>query len=182
MRAVQTAAPSTTRLLCAAALGAAVAVPALVIAAHRADSAAHFCLVAGFALLLIALAACDFATLLLPNVLMYPGLVAALALCWAWPDRGALASLAGGLVGGGAMLLAYLLLPGFGAGDVKLCALIGLVVGLRGVGVALTLGVLLTGAVALAGLATRRLSLRSALPFGPGLAAGALLVLLRLYG
>jgi len=182
MRAAQTAAPSTARLLCATAAGAATAALAIVLAARQADSAAHFCLVAGFALLLIALAACDLATLLLPNALMYPGLLAALALCWAWPDRGAPASLAGGVLGGGAMLLAYLLLPGFGGGDVKLCALIGLVVGLRGVGVALTLGVLLTGVAALVGLATRRLSPRSVLPFGPGLVAGALMVLLRLYG
>src|SRR5581483_4367825 len=126
----------------------------------------------------IALAACDIATLLLPNKLMYPALVAAVALCWAWPDHTAVSSLLGGVIGGGIMLVAFAVMPGFGFGDVKLCALIGLLVGWRLTLDALTLGVLLNGVIVLIGMVTRRLGPRSVTFYGPGLVAGALVVML----
>jgi leader peptidase (prepilin peptidase)/N-methyltransferase len=69
---------------------------------------------------------------------------------------------------------------GFGFGDVKLLGLLGLVLGWFGWGV-LMAGVflgLLTGAlVSLGLLATRRVGWRTAIPFGPPLLAGAVLVL-----
>jgi len=69
---------------------------------------------------------------------------------------------------------------GFGFGDVKLLGLLGLVLGWFGWGV-LMAGVflgLLTGAlVSLALLATRRAGWRTAIPFGPPLLVGAVLVL-----
>lgn len=162
-----------TRLLGVAAAGLAVA-----LAAHRADGVVHFLLLAGFSLLLVALAVEDAATMLLPNRLMYPGIVAALLVCGLWPDRSWLSSLEGGAGGFAIMLALFLVLPGFGAGDVKLCALIGLCVGWPHVLSAILAGVTCSGLVALAGVATRRLSLRSAMPYGPGLVAGALLIAL----
>lgn len=69
---------------------------------------------------------------------------------------------------------------GFGFGDVKLLGLLGLVLGWFGWGV-LMAGVflgLLTGALAsLLLLATRRVTWRSAIPFGPPLLTGAVLAL-----
>ncbi|WP_116452877.1 prepilin peptidase [Blastococcus litoris] len=69
---------------------------------------------------------------------------------------------------------------GFGFGDVKLLLLLGLVLGWFGWGVLMT-GIffgLLTGAlVSLVLLATRRAGWRTAIPFGPPLLAGAVLVL-----
>jgi leader peptidase (prepilin peptidase) / N-methyltransferase len=69
---------------------------------------------------------------------------------------------------------------GFGFGDVKLLGLLGLVLGWFGWGV-LMAGVflgLLTGAmVSLGLLATRRVGWRTAIPFGPPLLVGAVLVL-----
>jgi leader peptidase (prepilin peptidase)/N-methyltransferase len=159
-------------------LGLVAAVLAVVLAAHRAESVLHFLLLAGCSLLLVALAAEDAATMLLPNRLMYPGILAALLVGGLWPDQSLLATLEGGAAGFLIMLTLFVVLPGFGAGDVKLCALIGLFVGWPHVLGAILAGVTCSGLVALAGVVTRRLSLRSTMPYGPGLVAGALLVAL----
>lgn len=156
----------------------AAAVPVALLAWQRAVSPLHFLLLAGFSLLLVALAVCDATTMLLPNRLMYPGMLAALAAAGLWPDHSLPASLAGGLAGGAIMFVMYVVVPGFGAGDVKLCALIGLLVGWPHVLPALAAGVMCGGVVATIGLLSRRLSLRAAMPYGPGLVAGALLALL----
>jgi len=161
-------------LLPAAAAGAAL----VALAARRADSAPHFVLLAGFSLLLGALAISDARTLLLPNRLMYPGLVAALALAGAWPDHSLWSSLIGGLAGGAVMFALFVVLPGFGAGDVKLCALIGLLAGWPHIVGALVIGVLVNGLAAAVGVLSGRLRLRGAMPYGPGLIVGALVVLL----
>jgi len=153
-----------------------VAAP-LAMAAPRAQSPLHFLLLAGFGGALVALALCDAHTKLLPNRIMYPALLAALLCAGLWPNHSLASSVVGGLAGGGIMLALFLALPGFGAGDVKLCALIGLLVGWPHVLGALFLGLVANGLVAFVGLATRRLSLRQAMPFGPGLIAGALLIL-----
>jgi leader peptidase (prepilin peptidase) / N-methyltransferase len=174
-------APRTTpgRRLLAVCAGSVTALAFLAAAGARAHSLEHFALLAGFGLLLVALGSCDLATLLLPNRLMYPGLLAGLLLCWAWPGHSAASSLAGGALGGLLMLAAFVLMPGFGGGDVKLCALIGLLVGVGGVLTALMLGIVINGGAVLLGLATRRLKLRGVVPYGPGLVLGALLLLLR---
>jgi len=69
---------------------------------------------------------------------------------------------------------------GFGFGDVKLLGLLGLVLGWFGWGVLMTgvfLGLLTGALVSLVLLATRRAGWRTAIPFGPPLLAGAVLVL-----
>lgn len=158
------------------ALGAAAV--ATVLAARHAHSPLHFLLLAGFSALLVLLAVEDATTMLLPNRLMFPGIAAAALAAGLWPDHSWLSSLEGGATGFALMLVLFLVLPGFGAGDVKLCGLIGLLVGWPHVFSAITAGIILSGVVALVGLATRRVSLRSAIPYGPGLIAGALLMLL----
>jgi leader peptidase (prepilin peptidase)/N-methyltransferase len=78
--------------------------------------------------------------------------------------------------------LGWVLSPaGIGLGDVKLLALLGLVLGWFGWGAlvaGLFLGLVVGSAVALALMAAGRAGLRTAVPFGPPLIAGAVLALL----
>jgi leader peptidase (prepilin peptidase)/N-methyltransferase len=79
-----------------------------------------------------------------------------------------------------AALLAALAPEGLGFGDVKLLALLGLVLGWIGWGVLLAgvfLGLLTGALVSLVLLATRRAGLRTAVPFAPPLLTGAVLAL-----
>jgi leader peptidase (prepilin peptidase)/N-methyltransferase len=83
----------------------------------------------------------------------------------------------GMLAFGGSLLLVAIVAPaGMGMGDVKLASLIGLVlgsVGLRYVAVAAGAGILMGGVGAIAALLAGA-SRKQAIPFGPFLAAGAL--------
>ena len=81
-----------------------------------------------------------------------------------------------GFLAGGAVLLAVVLLSrgGMGAGDVKLIAMIGFYTGLRGVATVLLLAFLSGAVTGLVLVATGRLTRKSALPFAPFLALGAL--------
>jgi len=69
--------------------------------------------------------------------------------------------------------------PGaFGLGDVKLLVSVGLVVGAYRAIVGTMVGILLSGVVIVALLATRRIGLRTFIPFGPFLIIGALWAIL----
>jgi leader peptidase (prepilin peptidase)/N-methyltransferase len=118
---------------------------------------------------------------IIPNRLVYPALLAFAAYV-------VIGGLAGGgldviraaigmLAYGGALLLVAFISPrGMGMGDVKLAALIGLVlgsVGLRYVTVAAAAGILLGGVAAIVALIAGA-SRKNAIPFGPFLAVGAL--------
>jgi leader peptidase (prepilin peptidase)/N-methyltransferase len=148
------------------------------VAAARAVDARHFVLMALFGTIFIALAATDLERHLLPNRVMYPALLLGLALSWLWPGRSPYAGLAGGAVGFLVMLLIFLVLPGFGFGDVKLEGLVGLVVGLPAILSALLIGALLGGVGAAGLLITRRAGMKSAIAYGPYLAGGALIEML----
>ena len=96
---------------------------------------------------------------------------------WGALVRGLLAAAASFAVG---VLAAALSPDGFGFGDVKLLGLLGLVLGWFGWGVLMTgvfLGLLTGALVSLLLLATRRAGWRTAIPFGPPLLTGAVLVL-----
>jgi leader peptidase (prepilin peptidase) / N-methyltransferase len=164
-----------TTLLAAALVGGAVAVggarPATLALAWAAGSA-------------VVLGAVDLAAHRLPDRVVYPAVsvcTAALALDAAvlgsWPAllRAALAAVAAAATAA----LGWLVSPaGLGLGDVKLLGLLGLVLGWLGWGVLLAgvfLGLVAGSVVALVLLATRRAGLRTALPFGPPLLAGAVL-------
>jgi leader peptidase (prepilin peptidase) / N-methyltransferase len=155
-----------------------------VAAAIRFDDVWLLILSSTFLALLLALSLIDVAHKILPNRLVYPALI------W-FPTFLVVARFAGAPVGlgdagigflayGGAMLVVALISPkGMGMGDVKLAALIGLVVGavdLPSVGVAAGLAILLGGAGAIVALAMGQ-GRKSAVPFGPFLAAGAALAL-----
>ncbi len=117
---------------------------------------------------------------IIPNRLTYPAMVVAAASLAALAVAGQPFSLAGAAVGcaafGGGLLVVAIVSPrGMGMGDVKLAALIGLVlgaIGLRYVAVAAGAAILLGGAGALIALAAGR-GRKSAMPFGPFLAGGA---------
>jgi leader peptidase (prepilin peptidase) / N-methyltransferase len=140
-----------------------------------------------FGVLGVALAAIDIATQRLPDPLTlpaYPLLVTLLAIAaLADDDFAALGrALLGGLALAGAFLLLALVRPAqLGGGDIKLAGIAGLVLGWLGwpaliAGAALAF--VLSALVSLALLAARRVTLHSAICFGPFLLGGALLAML----
>jgi leader peptidase (prepilin peptidase)/N-methyltransferase len=134
--------------------------------------------------LLLALSLIDLEHKILPNRIVYPSLVAFPVFLVAARLAGAPVDLVhagiGFLAYGGVMLVVAIVSPkGMGMGDVKLSALIGLVVGaidLPSVAVAAGLAILLGGIGAVVALAMGK-GRKTAVPFGPFLAAGAALAL-----
>lgn len=135
-----------------------------------------------FAAVSVALTLIDLDTRKLPNRIVVPSLVIA-------PVLFALASVGSGdwgallraIVGGAALFLFYFLMviiypQGMGFGDVKLAALVGLVLGYLGWG-ALIVGAfaafLLGGVFSIALLVTGKATRKSGIPFGPWMLLGA---------
>lgn len=131
-------------------------------------------LTAAFLLVLVGLSSTDFERRRLPNRLTYPAAIAAVAICWAWPDR-SVTDIAIG-AGLGTAAAALLVVLRFGGGDSKLVILIGLLVGWPAIMSALLYGIIGGGLVA-AGLLLRR-GRRAKFAYGPYLAAGAAIVML----
>ena len=135
-----------------------------------------------FATVFLTLTITDLERRLLPNRIVYPSILLAIAFCWAWPNSSAIGILAGGAIGIGIAVLIYLfsLLFGpeaFGMGDVKMIVLIGFVVGFPAVIVAVLLGTIAAGIVAAILVVTRIRGLRDYVAHGPFLALGAILAL-----
>jgi leader peptidase (prepilin peptidase) / N-methyltransferase len=131
--------------------------------------------------LLLAVGVIDARHRIIPNRLMYPslGLFAVLIVGAQLADgdvsiaRGAMGLVA---YGGGLLLLALAVPRGMGMGDVKLAAVIGLVLGSLGlgrVGVAAAAAIVFGGLVGVAALTVGGKSRKQAIPFGPSMAAGA---------
>jgi leader peptidase (prepilin peptidase) / N-methyltransferase len=138
-------------------------------------------LLAPFAGLMVALSVIDIRHRRIPNRLVYPAVVIAAAII-----------LVGDLAGGGldvldagiglfayglALLIIALISRGMGMGDVKLAGLIGLVLGSIGldlVAVAAGMGILLGGVGAIVALLAGA-DRKSAIPYGPYLASGAVI-------
>jgi len=140
-----------------------------------------------FAWTLLVIAVIDARTRRIPNRLTYPlipalaVLVVAAAVLDGQPGAG-LRAVLGGLAAFTALLLIALVSPrGMGLGDVKLAAFIGLGLGYLGWG-HVVLGVfgafVLGGVVAIGMVVTRLRTRKDALPFGPYLAAAAVLAVL----
>ncbi len=132
--------------------------------------------------LLVALSVIDIRHKVIPNRLVYPSfllfavylVVAALAGADVDLPRAVLGFLA---YGGALLVVAFISPKGMGMGDVKLAGLIGLVLGSLGLGyvaVAAGAGILLGGVGAIVALALGA-GRKKALPFGPYMAAGAVL-------
>ncbi len=137
--------------------------------------------VAGLLALMPAIAVIDIQHRIIPNTLIYPSLIAFPVYLVVGRLAGADLDLAGMVAGflafGGGLLVIALISKGMGMGDVKLAALIGLVLGAvelgfvgAAAGSAIVLGGL-GGVVALIVLRDRK----AAIPFGPYLAAGAVI-------
>jgi prepilin signal peptidase PulO-like enzyme (type II secretory pathway) len=124
----------------------------------------------------------DFDRRLLPNRIVYPSTLLAIALCWAWPDSWAVEVIAGGLVGISIGVILFLFsLPfgagAFGMGDVKMIILIGFVVGMPEVLVAVFVGTLAAAVVSVLLIITRIKGRKDYIPHGPFLALGAMVAL-----
>lgn len=147
----------------------------------------------GYASLFLLLAAIDLEHGIIPDMLVYPGLVLSLLLAPWWQDLGLyreflgsagrvnvlLGSLVGGLLGAGAFAVVILIYPrSMGWGDVKMGGLIGLISGIPGTVVALMVSVVSGGLLAFLFLMVGRRRFGQSMPFGPFLALGALLALL----
>lgn len=142
-------------------------------------------MMAPFLGLMVALSSIDIRLRIIPNRVVYPSvavfaasiLVADLAGAGLDVARAALGTLA---YGGGLLVVALVSPKGMGMGDVKLAGLIGLVLGslgLRFVAVGAGVGILLGGVGAIVALFAGA-SRKQALPFGPFLAAGAVVAAL----
>jgi leader peptidase (prepilin peptidase) / N-methyltransferase len=142
-------------------------------------------LVAPFLGLMVVVAVIDARHRIIPNRIIYPSLVlfglalVAVALAAGGVNLGS-AGLGLLAYGGGLLLIAVVFPRGMGMGDVKLAALIGLVLGALGwryVGMAAMVGVLAAGLGAVFALA-RGGSRKDTMPFGPYMAAAAVLAAL----
>jgi leader peptidase (prepilin peptidase)/N-methyltransferase len=117
---------------------------------------------------------------IIPDVITLPGIVLALAASFLLPRVGFTDALLGIALGGGSLLAVaaiYRLITkneGMGMGDVKLLAMIGALIGWKGVIFTIFIGSLtgsLVGFVLV--LAQKRKDLKLAVPFGPFLSLGA---------
>jgi leader peptidase (prepilin peptidase)/N-methyltransferase len=134
--------------------------------------------------MLPAIAVIDLEHRIIPNRLMYPSLLAFPAfVVVAWALGGAvdpLRALLGALAYGGGLLVVAAVSGGMGFGDVKLATVIGVALGalgLRYVAVAAAAGILAGGVAAIGALALGR-GRKSAIPFGPAIALGAVVSVL----
>ena len=127
---------------------------------------------------------------LILNRVIYPAILVLLLLAPFWPElgisreflgtAGLLGSLFNSLVAGFGAFLIFLIIflvhsQGMGGGDLKLAGVIGLLVGYPGVLVALSIAVVSAGILSIFLLAFRKKGRNDAIPFGPFLAAGAII-------
>ena len=149
------------------------------------DDLAVAIMMSAFLAVLLAVSEIDVRDRIIPNHIVYPSVVVAAAAILAIDVANGALSISDGLIGlaayGGGLLVIALIAPrGMGMGDVKLAGLIGLVagsVGLSRVAVAAGVGILLGGVAAVIALLMGR-SRKTALPFGPFLAAGGAVAVL----
>jgi leader peptidase (prepilin peptidase)/N-methyltransferase len=144
-----------------------------------------------FVTLLMAITFIDLDFQIIPDVLSIGGLVAGLVLAifrpmlsYLDPKFGFLDGLYGVLIGGGVLFViayGYQLITkreGMGGGDIKLLAMIGAFIGLKGVIFSLVSGSLFGTIVGIPLMLIKKEDTKYAIPFGPFLSLGALLYLL----
>jgi leader peptidase (prepilin peptidase) / N-methyltransferase len=133
----------------------------------------------------------DLEHMLVLDVIVFPGMVFALAASLFWPGIKALdlplgmpmdkiySALIGGVIGLAAMALPYIIYRrGMGMGDIKLAAFIGLAAGFPSIFVALLLAVISGGLIAGALLLFKIKKRTDAIPFAPFLVVAAMVTLL----
>jgi leader peptidase (prepilin peptidase)/N-methyltransferase len=139
-----------------------------------------------YACLFITIFVIDLEQGLILNKVVYPGMVVALLLALV-PEPGfsqlAAMRVANAAIGGAIGFAIFLVIAivsrgGMGWGDVKLAALIGLATGFPLVFVAIIMGAILGGIVAVALIIAKKRKRRETVPFGPFLAVAAMVTLL----
>ena len=126
-----------------------------------------------FACLFIVILVIDLEHHLILNRVVYPAIALAFLVIILTPDYGIISAVIGGVTGAGILLLVALISPGgMGMGDVKLAALIGLLVGFPQVLIALLICFVLGGAVAGGLLLARLRGRKDPVPLAPFLTAG----------
>jgi leader peptidase (prepilin peptidase)/N-methyltransferase len=136
-------------------------------------------LLAGFfTTVFLALTFTDLERRLIPNRVVYPSILLAAALSWAWPDRSVAQVFGGGAAALVITSVMYILGRGaFGFGDVKMSTLMGLVVGFPVVFVGIFFGAFAAGAYVLPLVIVRVLHRRDYIAYGPFIAIGAVVAL-----
>jgi leader peptidase (prepilin peptidase)/N-methyltransferase len=130
--------------------------------------------------LLVMLAATDLEQRRLPHLLLDPLILVAIAFVPFNPSVDPLAALLGAVAAAGFLgLLGLIIRSGVALGDLYLVAPLGLLLGWPAIFLAVFLAAVISSVTSLALLASRRVGLRSYIPFGPFLVAGAVLTLLR---
>jgi len=126
-----------------------------------------------FACLFIIILVIDIEHRLILNRVVYPSIALAFLVQILTPNGGIISAVIGGVTGAGILLLLVLLFPGgMGMGDVKLAALIGLLVGFPQVFIALLICFVSGGAVAGGLLLARLKGRKDPIPLAPFLIAG----------
>ena len=130
---------------------------------------------------LVLIALIDLEHQLILNRVVYPAMAVALVGVFVLPQYAVTSSLLGGLAGFSLFFLLVFVYPaGMGMGDARLAAYIGLILGLPHLIIALILTSLLAGMTAIVLLATGVKTRKDAMPFGPFLVIGG--VVMMLYG
>lgn len=136
-----------------------------------------------FVAVLIIITFIDFEHQIIPDVLSLPGIAIGLGLSFFFLPIGFINSIIGTLLGGGVLFIiaaGYYLITkreGMGGGDIKLLAMIGAFLGWKGVILTLFASSLVGSVIGVLFMATLGKSRRTALPFGPFLALGAIIYL-----
>lgn len=138
-----------------------------------------------YACLFIIIFVIDLEQGLILNKVVYPTMVVAFLLAlypWPWLSDSMVMRVAYAALGGGIGFVIFLLIAlvsrgGMGWGDVKLAALIGLATGFPLVFLAVIMGAILGGIVAVALMVAKKRKRREAIPFGPFLALAAMVTL-----
>ncbi|MDX1600153.1 MAG: prepilin peptidase [Anaerolineales bacterium] len=149
------------------------------LAAVRFGLSLHTALVCLFSALLIVFFVIDLEHGLVPNRLLFPSMgLAIFAIPFApWEDP--LGQLVGGVLSFGVLFaIAHLAAGGMGMGDVKLAALLGVILGFPAIVPGLLVAFISGGAVAGGLLLAGRIERRDPMPFGPFLSAAGVLFLL----
>jgi leader peptidase (prepilin peptidase)/N-methyltransferase len=129
---------------------------------------------------LVVLAATDLEQRRLPHVLLDPLIVIALAFVLFNPTVDPLSALIGAAAAVGFLgVLGLVIRSGVALGDLYLVAPLGLLLGWPAIFLAIFLAALISSVTSIALLVSRRVGLKSYIPFGPFLVAGAVLTLLR---
>lgn len=127
-----------------------------------------------FASLLVIITVSDIAYMLIPNKIVYPAFVLFIALRWMSPLDPWWYAFVGSAVGFSLLLLiAILSKGGMGGGDIKLYAVLGLVLGVWNTLLSLFLASLIALGYGAFILAKRKQKRRVPIPFGPAIALGA---------